>query len=200
MSRRITLLVLAASAALIATPASADPECFGDSCQLPEVVEPPAAAVQLRRGRCRAPEAAPSRPKRAPPRQSSPRPRRFLRWQPIRWCAACAADANLADDASVPPLAPRPSKRFHADRVPAAAAQRDAATAAAVRRRSARRMRRRRVMSARRGSRRRSRLCRGLSMRRRSAGIVVVVPGAVYGSGRYMFAPSAKIISIDSDD
>ena len=46
MSRRITLLVLAASAALIATQASADPECFGDSCGLPESVEPPAAAMQ----------------------------------------------------------------------------------------------------------------------------------------------------------
>jgi hypothetical protein len=46
MSRRITVFVLAASAALIATPASADPECFGDPCHLPELVEPPATAVQ----------------------------------------------------------------------------------------------------------------------------------------------------------
>ena len=45
MSRRIAFLVLAALAALIATPASADPECFGESCRLPEVVEPPAEAV-----------------------------------------------------------------------------------------------------------------------------------------------------------
>ena len=33
-----------------------------------------------------------------------------------------------------------------------------------------------------------------------ATGIIVVVPGAVAGSGRYMIAPSAKIISIDSDD
>lgn len=46
MSRRITFFVLAASAALIATQATADPECFGDTCHLPEVVEPPIAAAQ----------------------------------------------------------------------------------------------------------------------------------------------------------
>ncbi len=47
MSRRITFFVLATSAALIATQATADPECFGDTCHLPEVVEPPVAAAQL---------------------------------------------------------------------------------------------------------------------------------------------------------
>ena len=47
MSRRITFFVLATSAALIATQATADPECFGDACHVPEVVEPPVAAAQL---------------------------------------------------------------------------------------------------------------------------------------------------------
>ncbi|MCX7310479.1 MAG: hypothetical protein NTV56_01860 [Alphaproteobacteria bacterium] len=41
MSRCAILVVLAVSAALIATPASADPECFGDTCRTPDVSEPP---------------------------------------------------------------------------------------------------------------------------------------------------------------
>jgi hypothetical protein len=39
MSRRITFFVLAASAALIASPASADRECFENSCGLPAAAE-----------------------------------------------------------------------------------------------------------------------------------------------------------------
>lgn len=41
MSRRAILVLLAVSAALIATPASADPECFGDTCRMPDFSEPP---------------------------------------------------------------------------------------------------------------------------------------------------------------
>lgn len=44
MSRRISLFVLAASAVLIVSPASADRECFENSCRLPGVVEPPPQA------------------------------------------------------------------------------------------------------------------------------------------------------------
>lgn len=45
MSRRIVLGLLAASAALTATPAFADRECFDKSCKLmPAVVEPPPSA------------------------------------------------------------------------------------------------------------------------------------------------------------
>jgi hypothetical protein len=45
MSRRITVFVLAASAALIASPAFADRECFENSCRLPPAAtEPPPAA------------------------------------------------------------------------------------------------------------------------------------------------------------
>jgi hypothetical protein len=51
MSRRIIFFALAASATLIATQASADRECFEDSCRHSEIAEPttsslpPAAAV-----------------------------------------------------------------------------------------------------------------------------------------------------------
>jgi hypothetical protein len=45
MSRRIIFAALAASAALIATQAIADRECFEDSCRVPEAAEPPAAAA-----------------------------------------------------------------------------------------------------------------------------------------------------------
>ena len=41
MSRRAILVVLAFSAAMVATPAFADPECFGDTCRMPDVSEPP---------------------------------------------------------------------------------------------------------------------------------------------------------------
>ena len=79
MSRRITFLVLAASAALIATQASADPECFGESCRLPEVVEPPAARQppDAHDARESAVDASAAVAKLA-------RPKRFLRWRPIR--------------------------------------------------------------------------------------------------------------------
>src|SRR5262245_39030242 len=45
MSRRITLVALAASVSLIATQASADRECFDDSCRQQEVAEPQAQAT-----------------------------------------------------------------------------------------------------------------------------------------------------------
>jgi hypothetical protein len=45
MSRRIIFCVLAAAATLIATQASADRECFENSCRLPDVVEAPAQAA-----------------------------------------------------------------------------------------------------------------------------------------------------------
>ena len=42
MSRRITLLLLTASVVTLAQPASADSECFDQSCRMPGVSEPPA--------------------------------------------------------------------------------------------------------------------------------------------------------------
>ena len=48
MSRRIIFAALAASAALIATQAIADRECFEDSCRVPEAAEPPVAAAAVK--------------------------------------------------------------------------------------------------------------------------------------------------------
>jgi hypothetical protein len=45
MSRRITFFVLAASATLIATQASADRECFEDSCRQLEIAEPTTSSL-----------------------------------------------------------------------------------------------------------------------------------------------------------
>src|SRR6185436_4780964 len=45
MSRRITFFALAVSATLIATQASADRECFEDSCRHSEIAEPTASSV-----------------------------------------------------------------------------------------------------------------------------------------------------------
>src|SRR6186997_1186707 len=45
MSRRIAFCLLAASAALIATPAIADRECFEQPCHQQEVTEPPASVA-----------------------------------------------------------------------------------------------------------------------------------------------------------
>ena len=65
MSRCITFIVLAASATLIATQASADRECFEDSCRLPDTAEAssmqPSAADESP-----APEASAAVPKPAP--------------------------------------------------------------------------------------------------------------------------------------
>ena len=47
MSRRIAFFALAATATLIATQASADRECFEDSCRVQEATEPQAAAPQV---------------------------------------------------------------------------------------------------------------------------------------------------------
>jgi hypothetical protein len=67
MSRRITFFVLAASATLIATQASADRECFEDSCGQPEVIEPaaspmaPPAADELAESEASAPKLTPAK-------------------------------------------------------------------------------------------------------------------------------------------
>src|SRR4051812_410478 len=60
MSRRITFFVLAASAALIASPASADRECFENSCRLPDAVEAPPPADPLPEPEARAEDAQPA--------------------------------------------------------------------------------------------------------------------------------------------
>jgi hypothetical protein len=185
MSRRIALLVLAASAALIATSASADPECFGETCRLPEVVDPPAAALQLPDADDAAAaevSAAASKLARgeAPPRLAA---------DPV--VRPPVPMQNVADEASVPPLAPRPVKSLPLPlRVPIAVppAPVPEANPAPVG-----------YVRSGRVSSPDSTYVVGYNAAP-AGGIVVVVPGAVYGNGRYMIAPSAKIISIDSDD
>jgi hypothetical protein len=98
------LLVLAASAALIATPASADPECFGETCRLPEVVDPPAAALQ----RPDADDAAVAEVNAAPAKLALGEALPRLAADPA--VHPSVPMQNLADEASVPPLAPRPDK------------------------------------------------------------------------------------------
>ena len=183
MSRRIALLVLAASAALIATQASADPECFNETCRMPELVEPPAAEPPDANDAAAA-EASVAAAKSLPAKllpQAAAEP--VMRLPVPR--------QNFADDASVPPLAPRPVKSLPAPlRVPTAAApapipEANAPPAGYIR-------------SARVSSPDSSYV---VGYNAAPAGpIIVVAPGAVYGSGRYMIAPSAKIISIESDD
>ena len=200
MSRRITFLVLAASAALIATQASADPECFGESCRLPEVVEPPAAAVQppdtddavAPEASAVASEASAVAPKLAPAKalpQMAADPVVRAPVPPIQ---------NLADEASVPPLAPRPVKALPAPmRVPTAAAPMPVTAAPSADPRGEHGAGGLRPLGA--VSSPDPAYVVGYNAAP-VGGIVVVVPGAVYGSGRYLIAPSAKIISIDSDD
>jgi hypothetical protein len=177
------LLVLAASAALIATQASADPECFSENCRMPELVDPPAAE--------------PPDANDAAAAEASAAASKFI---PAKALPQVVAEPvtrlpvpmqNLADEASVPPLAPRPVKSLPAPmRVPTAATrapilETNAAPAGYVR------------------SARVSSPDSGYVVGYNAApagGIVVVVPGAVYSSGGYMVAPSAKIISIDSGD
>jgi hypothetical protein len=185
MSRRITMLVLAASAALISTAASADPECFGETCRMPEVTEPPAAVLQ-------SPDADD-----APTPEANGAASTLLPGKALPQVAAGTVNRPvpppqyLADEAGVPPLAPRPVKSLPAPiRVPTAAAPTpipETNTAPAGYVRSAR------VTSP------DSTYVVGYNAAL-AGGIVVVAPGALYGSGRYLIAPSAKIISIDSDD
>lgn len=183
MSRRLTLLVLAASATLIATQAFADPECFSETCRMPEAVEPPAAE--------------PPDANDAAAAEASASASKFL---PAKTLPQVAAEPvmrlpvpmqNLADDASVPPLAPRPVRSLPAPmRVPTAATPAPIIETNAA---PARYVRSARVSSP------DSSYVVGYNAAP-AGGIIVVVPGAVYGSGRYMIAPNAKIISIDSDD
>ena len=183
MSRRITLLVLAASAALIATQASADPECFGDTCRLPDVAEAPAVAAQPSDvDETASSEASAAVPKLAPAKllpqvvaepaadPVEPAARRPLR--PVQ---------TLADEA-------RPQRE------PVRLATRSAKTAPPLEPASAYDARSVRVSSPDSSY--------VVSQNAPVAGIVVVVPGVVY-TGRpsaLMIAPSAKIISIDGDD
>jgi hypothetical protein len=93
MSRRNLVVLLAASAALTAVPAAADPECFGNSCRLPQVVEALAAVPPV-------PQAVPEfrASSEAPALQAfAQSPRRIL--------------PKLAPSSEPPPLAAEPTYR-----------------------------------------------------------------------------------------
>jgi len=200
MSRRVTFFILAASAALIATPASADPECFGQPCHLPEAVEPPPAAVLMpETADATAPEAYAAAPRPAPvkalphvtARQEEP-PQPMAR-RPLPAIKPVAESAN----ARVEPvrLAPRNLKDApelkDAPLPPVAASSRAASAAAPAGQ----------VRIARASSPDPSYVV-GYNAPV-AGGIVVVVPGAAYAAGQrptYLFAPGAKIIAVDSED
>jgi len=85
MSRRITFFALAISATLIATQASADRECFEDSCRLFEITEPTTSSL---------PPAADSRRAAAPSAAAAVAP------------PAGAANAAVEASAATPTLTP----------------------------------------------------------------------------------------------
>ena len=200
MSRRIAFLVLAALAALIATPASADPECFGESCRLPEVVEPPAEAVPPPDpGDAAAPEAAAPEASAA---VEKPAPVKALPQVVTSQVAKPKVTAAPVVRAPIPPMPPMRSvaDETSALREPVQLAPRslkDAPEPADVTNAPpADHARSVRVSSP------DPSYVVGHNTPAVGA-IVVVAPGHIYGSGRapvYMIAPSAKIISIDSDD
>jgi hypothetical protein len=206
MSRRAIFFALAASAALIATPAAADPECFGQPCHLPEAVEPPPAAVLMpETADATAPEALAAVPKPAPVKALPPvtvaqeEPPQPMARRPLPSIKPVAESAN----ARVEPvkLAPRHLKdapklsdvaELKDAPLPPVAAASHAASAAAP----AGPVRVARVASA------DPSYVVGYNAPV-AGGIVVVVPGATYAAGQrptYLFAPNAKIISIESDD
>jgi hypothetical protein len=160
MSRRLPLSALALSATLIATQALADPECFGETCRMPEMVEPPSAVL-------------------ASPEVAEPAPRPPVPPLP-----------NAANQASMPPLVPRPVKalpgplRVEPAATPAPSPEPNPGVGY---------VRGGRVSSP------DSTYVVGYNAAA-AGGIVVVIPGAAYGQGRYIIAPAAKIISIDSDE
>ncbi|MEA3027521.1 MAG: hypothetical protein QOF91_2806 [Alphaproteobacteria bacterium] len=226
MSRRITFFVLAASAALVATQAAADPECFGESCRLLEAAEPAASAVSppdandaaAPEANAAVPETHAAAPKLAPakappqitaePAMGAPlppirslaegtsAPRAPVRPAPAKAPARMAADPvmrapvptmqSTADETSVPREPVRPAPRYLKDAPPAPPARVTNAPPADYAR-----------------SVRVSSPDPDYVLGINSAlvgGVVVVVPGGFYTTGRYLIAPSAKIISIDTDD
>ncbi|MEA2981159.1 MAG: hypothetical protein QOF09_2982 [Alphaproteobacteria bacterium] len=223
MSRRITFFVLAASAALVATQAAADPECFGESCRLLEAAEPAASAVSppdandaaAPEPNAAVPETHAAAPKLAPakappqitaePAMGAPLPpirslaegtRAPVRPAPAKAPARTAADPatrasvptmqSTADETSVPREPVRPAPRYLKDAPPSPPARVTNAPPADYAR-----------------SVRVSSPDPDYVLGINSAlvgGVVVVVPGGFYATGRYLIAPSAKIISIDTDD
>jgi hypothetical protein len=214
MSRRISLFVLAASAALIATQAAADPECFGDSCRLPEVVDPPVATIQPPEAdEPAALEASAAVPKFVPaktlPQMTADETSSALpKLAPSKAVSSMAVDPVMrirstplppassgVEEASAPTEPARLAPRY-AKATPAPAPAPLPAAVPAISPAPANHARPVRVSSPDPG------YVLGYNQVP-AAGIVVVVPGAYHAAGVrpvYMIAPSAKIISIDTDD
>jgi hypothetical protein len=205
MSRRIAFFVLAASAALIATQASADPECFGDTCRMPEAVEQPQAAASPDTDESTAPEeanAAVQKPIRAKvltqaPSAQVPKVERPQVASPKVVTPQMASDPvvrqplppaqSFADEASAPREPARLAPRYAAEpRVPVRATNAAPASVARAERVSPP-----------------DPAYTGSHTPASGGTVVVVMPGAIpayRGVPVYMVAPSAKIISVDSDD
>lgn len=212
MSRRISFVLLAATAALIATQAAADPECFGDTCHLPEMAEPPAAPVAMPLTEdAAAPEASAAASETPPPEpkpvvanalpqviatpQDEPQP---LARRPLpRVVVPVQTVADVASAPSVPSVphrlarrAPRPLKERPAPPIEISAPAPEIIAPPADYPRTVR------VSSS----------DPNYVVGYHSpvvGGIVVVAPQVIYGAGPapvYMFAPGAKIISIGGDD
>ena len=225
MSRRITFFVLATSAALIATQATADPECFGDTCHLPEVVEPSVAAVQP-------PEAdepaaletsasvqnpapvkalpevvAPYVTRQEARQEARPEIRPVEASKPVAAPQVAAVPA-VADQTVRQPVLPKQVDDVSTSRKPAKVAHAAAPRQAAAAREPVREP----VSVTEAAPAAYARSARVLSPEpaytvtpAASAGaVVVVVPGSAYagyrGAPGYLIAPGAKIISIDTED
>jgi hypothetical protein len=193
MSRRIAFCVLAASAALIATPAIADRECFEQPCHQQEAAEPPASVAPLADADVSpALDASAAVEKLAPAKalpqvvatpQPAPKVTPQVATDPVARPISPPAQ-SLADESFTPReparLAPRTVSETRApERVITPAPSSYARTT--------------RVSSP-------DPMYTASVQAPASAAVVVVVPGALAITGRYMIAPSAKIISIDSDD
>jgi hypothetical protein len=200
MSRRAIFFALAASAALIATPAAADPECFGQPCHLPDAVEPPPAAVLMpETADATAPEAHAAAPRPVPVKvlpqvtAAQEEPPQPLARRPLPSLKPVAESANArVEPVRVAPRNLKEAPELKDAPLPPVALSSRAASAAAP----AGQVRVARVTSP------DPSYVVGYNAPV-AGGIVVVVPGATYASGQrptYLFAPGAKIISIDSED
>lgn len=186
MSRRITVFVLAAAAALIVTEARADRECFENSCRLPDVIEPPppVPAPAAEDSQAAAYRSAPE-PVPEPVVHREPNPVRHVKKaaprEPVLLAPAYpktqpAPVAALPVRAAVLPSTPRP------ERVPAAE----------------------RAYAANRGGTGGALILNVPAAGYPTDGIAAVRPYIFYNESHaprlYVLAPNAKIISIDDGD
>ena len=192
MSRRIAFCFLAASAALIATPAIADRECFEQPCHQQEVAEPPASiAPPADADVSPALEASAAVEKLAPAKalpqvvatpQLAPKVTPQIAADPVARPISPPTQ-SLADESFTPREPARLAPRYVSDRTPEHVITPAPSSYA----------RTTRVSSP-------DPTYTASVHAPASAAVVVVVPGVLYTTGRYMIAPSAKIISIDNND